>query len=280
MADSGTSHHETINGLRLHYVEWGSPSASPVLLLHGLRAYAHWFDEFADAAADRYRLIGLDWRGRGESEWARDGDYSRRAYVSDLEGVVAALGFERFYLVGHSLGGANATTYIASHPDRVLGFINVDVGPQTDPAGVERIIQEVMTGPQRFDSWDEATAYLEKLHARASARSRETRRQWMLREASDGGIEWRIDPRIYQEAGESSEEAWSNWRKVSCETLIVRGGDSDILTTETCEQMVEAVPSSYWVEVPNAGHMVPEDNPEGFNAVALEFLDRIEGEGK
>src|SRR6476660_6536988 len=88
------------NGLRLHYVEWGDASAPPIVMLHGLRGSARTWDLVAQPLSSQYRIIALDQRGRGESDWASEGDYSRDAYVSDLEQVVREIGLERFILAG------------------------------------------------------------------------------------------------------------------------------------------------------------------------------------
>ncbi len=68
------------------------------------------------------------------------------------------------------------------------------------------------------------------------------------------------------------EQMWGFLEKIRCPTLIIRGSETDILTSETCEQMVTRIPRSRRMEIPNAGHMVLEDNPEVFNAAVLDFL--------
>ncbi|NNL86475.1 MAG: alpha/beta hydrolase [Myxococcales bacterium] len=279
MGNQAESHFQKLNGLRLHYVEWGDPSATPMVLLHGLRAYAHWFDAFAEAVKDRYRVLALDQRGRGDSDRAPDGDYTREAYVRDLEAFVDALGLERFIILGHSMGGLNGIHYASRHPERVIALINVDVGPDIDPAGLERIRKELGETPDSFASWEDAAAFLVKRHPRASEEHRAIRLRWMFRESPDGTIAWRIDPAIFDPnlRADSRDETWAAWKGLGCPTLIVRGGVTDILTEETCEEMVAALPNSRWVEVPEAGHMVLEDNPEGFNAASLAFLQTLEG---
>lgn len=274
------SHFENVKGLRIHYVEWGDPSATPMVLLHGLRAYAHWFDSFAAAVKDRYRVLALDQRGRGDTDWATDGDYTREAYVRDLEGFVDALGLKRFVLVGHSMGGLNAMHYASRHPDQLIALITVDIGPDIDPAGLERIRKELGETPDTFASWEDAAAFLAQRHPQASAEHRETRLRWMFRESPEGDVTWRLDPAIFDPnlRADSREETWAAWKGVRCPALIVRGGVTDVLTAQTCEEMVAAVPRSRWVEVPDAGHMVLEDNPEDFNAAVLAFL-RTLGDG-
>ena len=274
MSAKSTSAHVVVNGVKIHYVEWGDASATPMVMLHGLRAYAHWFDEFVEVVADRFRVLALDQRGRGDSDWASDGDYSRDAYVQDLAAFIDALGLDKVVLVGHSMGGLNCLHYAAREPERVLAFINVDIGPEIAPEGMARIRNELGATPERFASWDEATAFLATNHARASAENRETRRQWMFKESDQGTIEWRLDPAIFDPKirQDPIEHTWSALDGIRCPTLIVRGGLSDILTAEACDEMVERMPNCRWVEIPDAGHLVIEDNPDAFNAAALEFL--------
>src|SRR5437867_12468358 len=78
------------NGLKLHYLDWGSPDNPPMVLLHGLRGHAHSWDDFSAALCEDYHILALDQRGRGDSEWAKDGVYTTAAYVADLLDVTAA----------------------------------------------------------------------------------------------------------------------------------------------------------------------------------------------
>src|SRR5579871_6235066 len=113
---SATDRYAVVNGLRLHYLEWGEPTAPPIVMLHGLRSAAPTWAAVAAPLCARYRVLALDQRGRGESEWAADRNYRRDAYVADLAELVDQLGLERFILMGHSMGGANTLVYTARHP--------------------------------------------------------------------------------------------------------------------------------------------------------------------
>jgi len=153
----------TVNGLRLHYLDWGNERATPVVLLHGLRGFAHTWDPVARPLADRFHLLALDQRGRGESEWAPEAEYNTDAYVSDIEGFVDQLGLRQFVLVGHSMGGANTLAYTSKHPDRVKAAVIEDVGPGSlDSPGSARIAREMEATPVRFSSWAEAEAFCRK----------------------------------------------------------------------------------------------------------------------
>jgi hypothetical protein len=105
----------TIRGLRLHYRAWGDPNGPALVLLHGLRGSSEvWWG--VAAALDGWRVIALDQRGRGASEWAPDADYSHEACLLDFEEFVDVLSLERFALLGHSAGGAVALAYTSEAP--------------------------------------------------------------------------------------------------------------------------------------------------------------------
>ena len=276
MSSQATSRYETVNGLKLHYVDWGNEQATPMVCLHGLRAYGHWFDEFALVVKDRYRVLALDQRGRGETDWAPDCDYSRAAYVSDVEAFVDTLQLDKLVLVGHSMGGLNAIHYAARHPDRVLALCVLDIGPEVDPVGMQRMRTELGETPTGFDSWQEAKAFLKQRHPKASEENRQTRLKWMLKEGADGKVEWRIDQAIFDPNLEPDDpqHTWDLLGQIRCPTLILRGGVSDVLSADTCQKMLTCIPDGQWVEIPNAGHMVLEDNPEACNAAMLDFFKR------
>jgi esterase len=182
----GTSKYAVANGLRLHYVEWGQPDSPVIVMLHGLRAYGHWFDEFADVAEQHYRLIALDQRGRGESDWAKDGAYTTDAYVADLAALADQLQLGRFVLMGHSMGGTNAINVTARYPQKVSALIIIDSAPEIDPRGIQRIRSELAQTPKSFATWDEARTFIRRLHVRPSDRHIATRLAWMLKEVAPG----------------------------------------------------------------------------------------------
>src|SRR6188508_2837367 len=132
-------HNAAVGNLKLSYQEWGNPNAEPILMLHGFGVSGHMFDEFADRMQDRYRLIALDQRGHGDSDWSEEGDYTRNSFVEDVEGFRKALGLDRFILVGHSMGGLNAVTYVNRYPAHVRALVLVDVGPESAKEGVDNI---------------------------------------------------------------------------------------------------------------------------------------------
>ncbi len=74
--------------IRLRYLEWGDPGGEPLLLLHGVGQTAHSWAYFATAMESHYRVIAVDQRGHGDSDWAQDGDYSQAAHACDLDAFI------------------------------------------------------------------------------------------------------------------------------------------------------------------------------------------------
>jgi esterase len=265
----------TANGLKLHYLDWGTAGQSPIVLLHGLRGHAHAWDDFSAAMCEDYHVLALDQRGRGDSEWARDGVYTTEAYVADLLGFSEALGLKSFILVGHSMGGRNSIAFCARYPEKVQKLVIVDIGPTVDPQGSSRIRQEIIAVPEEFDSFEAVVAYMSKQNRFATPEVLRRRLLYATKLLPNGKIGWRYDLAIreqWRRGPSTPEDLWPAWRRITCPTLIVRGAESDILSTAVTQQMLDAAPSATHVEIPRAAHMVFEENPEDFLTAVRAFL--------
>ena len=137
-ADLGISHapacpyrsrNIVLRQLRFHFLEWGAPDAPPIVLLHGGHQSAHSWDLVSLHLAQRYRVLALDQRGHGDSEWPRDTEYSNHAMALDAEAFIGALDLQRPIVIGHSMGGRNAMLLTRRDPSRLHALVVVDVGP-------------------------------------------------------------------------------------------------------------------------------------------------------
>ena len=266
--------------LKLAYQEWGPDDGPVILALHGFGVSGHMFDEFGQRAADRYRLINLDQRGHGDSEWASDGDYTREAFVADVEAVREGLGFESVILMGHSMGGLNAVEYTFQHPERVSALILVDVGPEAAKEGVDNIMR-FTRGPDELD-FDEFVQNAMRFNTRRTEENIRERMRHRLRPLENGKWTWKFDKRFREGEGAvrsgsqlSSDELWRRFRELAPPVLLLRGQQSDILSQEVAERTVGEIPAARLVVVPEAGHSVPGDNPDGFTEAVTAFLDDV-----
>jgi pimeloyl-ACP methyl ester carboxylesterase len=277
------------DGLPIHVLEW-SDAGVPLVLLHGFGNEAHIYDDFAPQVAPYYRTIAIDLRGHGDSGHDAEQRYDYPYHVRDLECVLAALGVERFVLVGHSLGGRIATLFAGAHPERMAGLVLVDSGPELDARGIIRIRQDVEKtqmpgGSATLGSVAEYERLLSLAYPAAQPAALKRMAKHGLRQRPDGRYERKTDAAFHsgargmtaQEAEEREKkmtaELWAALAKVPCPTLVVRGAASDILSPDTADKMAEDVlPKGRLAIVARAGHSVMTDNPEGFAEAVCGFV--------
>jgi pimeloyl-ACP methyl ester carboxylesterase len=277
--DEPTSLRTEINGLSCHFLRWGDPDAPAVLLLHGLRSYARTWESTAQALSADHCVIAPDLRGRGDSSWDPKREYYTSAYVSDVEGLVAHLGLERFALIGHSMGGAVGYAYAARHPEQVEVLVIEDIGPgsSTAGAGAERIRREVSSTPAAFESLDAVRAYWRAIRPGITGRALDSRIENTVRPGGKGRWEWKLDmagicaARLNGDPA-GSVDLWACVEALRCPALVIRGARSDFLSVETCEGMAQRQPLLRWREVPDAGHYVHDDAPALFNSLVADFI--------
>ena len=112
----------TVNGLALHYLEWGNEKPLPIVCVHGYTGSADAFNALARHLQDRFHLLALDVRGHGKSAWSPASAYRYEDQTSDLAEFARRLELDKFVLIGTSMGGIIAMTYAAEHGDRLLGW--------------------------------------------------------------------------------------------------------------------------------------------------------------
>jgi pimeloyl-ACP methyl ester carboxylesterase len=267
----------TLHGSRFHYVEAGAADAPAVILLHGVTGHARTWDTESVALARRYRVLALDQRGHGDTDPPPDTDYTVTALVGDLAAFAEALSLPRFALVALSLGGRVAIQFAASYPERVTRLVVVDIGPDIAPAGRVRVGGMMAAAPERFDTIEDVLAHQRANNPRYAEALLRERARHGVRPLPDGGFTWKYDRALREmvRAGRWGDpiDLWPAWRSLACPTLLVRGAESDILTADTAAKMVESQPNARLVEVSDAGHTVPGDQPEAFVTLLRDFLN-------
>jgi pimeloyl-ACP methyl ester carboxylesterase len=272
MPISPASKFVDLDGLKLHYLDWGGPRM-PLLALHGFSGHAHTWDSTAAALGDRYRVLALDQRGHGDSGWASQ--YGSRLMVDDVLRFLDTIEVDQVVLMGLSMGGNVAYLLAASHPDRVERLIILDIGPEISPVGLDRI-NTSLGQTDVFASEDEAVAQARAANPRPTDANLRHRVVHNLRPLPDGMLTFKWDKALRDGSAvrnePSLEARWDAWRAVKCPTLLVRGDDSDILTPETAQLMVEANANVTLSIVPDCGHSITLDRPEGLIAVLTPWL--------
>ena len=267
----------TANGLKLHYLDWGTAGKPAMLLLHGLMSEAHCWDNVAPDLCRDYHVLALNQRGRGGSDWAPGGDYSIDAYSADLEGFAKALGLGPIILVGHSMGGRNAMAYVARNPMAVSKLVIVDIGPEIADSYMDRIAQLIDSIPTEFDSFDDVVKWQaqQALFASLSESGHRKRLKHSVKELPSGKLIWANDPEIRnqrRQRGATARDIWAEVPNITGPTLIMRGVDSIPLPRDMALRMEQEIPNARLVEIQRAAHMIYDENPEDFFLELHKFL--------
>lgn len=257
-------------GLRLHLLDWGRDGLPPLLLLHGAAQTAHSFDEVAPGLAHDHHVVALDQRGHGDSDWAPR--YDRDAFVGDIAAVLDDHGWADATLLAMSLGGLNAIAFAAARPERVRGLVVIDVVPTVATAGTQAIGRQLAV--HDFATFEDAVQHAHAFNPRRTLANIRERLRHAMRKGAHGRWVYKFDPAIGGAAGRDPEALWFAVGRLRCPTLLVRGGESNILTAEGAARFLRTVSGSRMAEVPGAGHSVMGDNPGGFLAAVRPFLAR------
>jgi pimeloyl-ACP methyl ester carboxylesterase len=268
------------DGLRLHYRDYpGSADKPPILCLPGLTRNSRDWAEFAERYSPRFRVIALEFRGRGGSDYDPVPQrYNPLTYARDVLELLDQLGIDQAIFAGTSLGGLVTMTVAAMAPQRIFATIMNDVGPDIDPSGVERILIYVGKD-RRFGGWDQAA---EAIAANYGASfERYTHDDWVnmakrnCRE-DNGEIRFDYDMAIaeaFKTTGPTPHvDLWPFFAALAQKPLLViRGAKSDLLTAATAARMQKAAPNMNLAVVPGVGHAPELNEPEAVAAID-EFL--------
>ena len=261
-----------VRGLRLHFLESGRAGGPVLCFLHGGAAHAHWFDKVTPGLVDRFHVIALDQRGHGESQWAEPPAYGTEDFTADLLELMDRLGWRRMAVIGHSMGGHNAMTFSAWHPERVSALVIVDSRPAIPPERLDFMHARGRRLPRAHPSQEAAIQAFRLLPRETFA---EPAFLAHLARAGivprNGGWGWRFDPATH--AARRPVDAWPLLAQITAPTLVVRGGLSPVLPAEMAERLRAAIPRATLVTVPNAYHHLTLDRPAEFTAELLRFLD-------
>jgi esterase len=285
-ADLGIPHAPTVpyrsgnivlRQMRFHYLEWGAPDAPPVVLLHGGHQSAHSWDLVSLHLAQRYRVLALDQRGHGDSEWARDVEYSNHTMSLDAEAFITTLGLRHPMLIGHSMGGRNAMLLAHRNAALLRGLVIVDVGPELSDKGRQAIAGFVREN-QEFENLEHFVESVRKYDPYRPREHIERTVKYNMLQRADGKFISKCDynPRrlgLMHGRGLQDNLTLNDVRGFDLPVLLVRGANSTILEADAAERFAAALPKGRLVTVPDCGHNVHGQNTKGFIAAVGPFLE-------
>ncbi len=268
------------DGLKLHYRDYAGPhDRPPILCLPGLTRNARDFEPVADRLAGAWRIIAVEFRGRGQSQYDPQPDnYVPPTYAADLLKLLDQLGIADAVFFGTSLGGIVTMLVGSTDPERIAGALINDIGPIVEEAGVERL-RTYVGRDVAFSSWREAAEATSRINGRAFPHY--TAEDWdrfarrLSSERPDGTIRPDYDLAIAKpfasNSGTLGPDPWALLEGLADKpVLIVRGETSDLFSAETAAAMVERLPKAELVTIPGIGHAPVLDEPE-----AAAGIDRL-----
>ncbi|MFD0858428.1 alpha/beta fold hydrolase [Roseovarius aquimarinus] len=268
------------DGLELHYTDTGEGPA--VLCLAGLTRNSDDF-RFVLPFLPDYRVIRMDYRGRGLSDRAEDiSTYSIVQEAADAVALLDHLGIARATILGTSRGGLIAMLLAASHPERLRGAILNDIGPEIAPGGLDRIMEYVGIPPAYADYAEAADGLAAAMAPRFPG---VTRDRWRLHaeliwaEREGGGLDLRYDARLRdalrgQAGAGPAPDLWALWDALArLPVTVLHGANSDLLNAEILARMQARAPGMRAVTVPARGHVPFLDERESLVGILDHLKD-------
>jgi pimeloyl-ACP methyl ester carboxylesterase len=288
--------------LSLAYTEWVGPEATPALLLHGAMDHACAWDEICIALAEDRRVVALDLRGHGDSDWSPDGVYDPAYYLLDIVTLLRSLG--PCHIVAHSLGANLSMRLAAAMPALVSRLVLIEgvLGEgllRADKADVDPRMQDWVDGLKALEAAPPPARTKLWLEERAALMSYPSRRYASMEEAvdrllsdrdkrvtpaqarhlaetgmkrADGGWVWKFDPLVRGRfaADFTKAQLVEMWRAVRNPLLHVYGAQSWAYPLDPDQRAL--FPTAEFAVVEGAGHWVHLNQPEKFIALARAFL--------
>ncbi|MGC2762877.1 MAG: alpha/beta hydrolase [Candidatus Binatus sp.] len=276
-----THRYVEAEGLKLHYLDWGGdPDKRTFVLLHGGAAHAHWWDGVAPMLTPYGRVLALDFRGHGRSQWADSGNYGPPAYLKDVGGLIDSLG-TRVVLVGHSMGGAVAQWVAVTHPELLDALVIVDA-PHGGPPLFRRLMWRWRrrsrggVRPELRSAGDIIRKF--RLHPPETNLTRlEIERLALLGadQLPSGAWAFRFDPETRAWRKHGNRITRPKLKNITMPTLLLRGDRSGLVSPSHVARMHRKIRGSVLKEIPRAFHHVPLDNPGDTAAAIIEFVEKL-----
>jgi pimeloyl-ACP methyl ester carboxylesterase len=246
---------------KIAYREWPGPAGAPTLLcVHGLTRNGRDFDIVAETLSAHYRVICPDMAGRGLSDdLAQSAQYNYALYLADLATLISRLDVESLDWLGTSMGGVLGMMMAATPGAPIRRLAINDIGAVVAKAGLERIAGYVGLDP-KFDTLDALADVMAENFVGSDKLARTTilsLAEGASRKLADGRYGLAYDPHIgdvFKAAPPQDVDLWSVWERISCPTLVLRGGVSDILPADVAQAMTQRGPKAKLVVFAGVGH--------------------------
>jgi len=273
VTDSGSEpvHHFVEGAPRLHAVEWRAGGAPTLVLLHGATQHSRYWDPLV-RRLEPYRIVALDARGHGASEWGEPGDYDAAHYVADLERAIEQFAPDGpVALIGHSTGSLVSMQYAARHPDRLWAAVFVDIDPRPPDRQRERLAGAGARPARTFESLTDARGRIELLTPGLSDADYDLLAETTFQQSEDGGYGQRLDQLTLAEYPQFDNR--SLLPEIELPVLVMRGADSTVNDADAAAAAADSLPRGELATV-TGEHQLHVQEPQAVSEALLPFLAR------
>lgn len=255
---------------KIHIRDFGGSGAT-ILALHGVTGGTFLWEGVAAALNGQARLVAMDFRGHGQSDWSGERIYSTDAYAEDLESVLAALDLDAPpVFLGSSWGALAMVRVAARRPAVAASLIVVDVEPSFEASSTD-----VFPRPYKFSDLDAVMAWERKANPAAPHAALAAFVSGSITQTIEGTFLRRHDPFFLTNWPFRDDDLWEEVSAVGVPTLVVNG-DRTFVRRDVCKKMAETFPRGSFVGVENSGHLVPLEQPELMAALVEKFIRKTE----
>lgn len=237
-----------------------------MLLLHGVTGHARFWDHVARAFRQEYHVLAIDQRGHGDSGWSPEGAYESTDLAADLAAFYTKLGLDDTVLIGASWGGLVGLIHAANYPLTVRKLVMVDIGLEFDQPETS-----IPDRPMEFESEQALEIYERRANPFPALWTMRPVLRASVREL-DGKLIRKHDPILARRWPFRNMSYWDYAKRVACPALLLRGAESLVLSPDLAARTAQSIQNCRLVEVADAGHLIPLDNPPVFEAEVRKFL--------
>ena len=256
----------TVNGIKLHYTIRNAQGNDTTLLVHGMNRELHVWDSVAEKLAESRRVVSVDLRGHGRSDWAKDG-YAAESFAADLVGLLAALEIDEVQYVGHSLGSRVGIVFAATWQGRLRQVLLSECGPDMPQAQADWLLNFSRNRVSVFDNEDEALTYMRSINPdwkeefHQTALVHEFRTNWVGKvvRRSDPELHWLFETEIVN----GNPYLWECWSRITAPITVLWATGSDFFDDKIIGRMQLEQPTMTLCR-PQGSHYFLRQSPQEF----------------
>jgi pimeloyl-ACP methyl ester carboxylesterase len=264
----------TPQGIAISINEYGPREGPTCIAIHGFGDGAYVWDPLARALPD-WRVLSINLRGHGDSDWDEAGVYNLSAHLSDLNYLIADLGLRRFALIGHSLGGRIALNIAEKIQPRLMALATVDFGLNLSDIGQDRALSDFMASFRPFSSHHEYEEWLLATRPLTSPKLLSYISAHSLK-AEAGQFINKCDPHLAAHANNTDGDYRLPFilQNLRCPVLVARGAGSAVFSSRAALVTTDHLSRGEFRSIPASGHAVVVENPEVLASELAAFLTK------